>query len=142
MSKSGLNSFAMDHTKEQNGVPVQVSGPNGDETIPTFIVARMGPMNQKYQKTLERITHPYKRQLELKTLPNEKAEQLMQQVFVNSILLGWENVQNEDGTAIVFSAENGLALFKQYPDLYYSLQEEAQNVALFRIEENKALAGN
>lgn len=139
---SGLHkNYTMDHTKEQNGVRIEFQV-NDDNSVPTFIVARMGPMNQKYNKALERITHPYKRQLELRTLPNEKAEELMQKVFVNSILLGWEHVQDENGQDIVFSAENALALFKQLPDIYYDLQRQAQDASLFRLEEQEAAAKN
>jgi len=139
---SGLHKhYTMDHGREQEGVRIEFPA-NGDGSIPTFIIARMGPMNQRYTKTLERVTYPYKRQLELRTLPNEKAEALMRQVFVNSILLGWENVQNEGGTAIVFSAENALTLFQQLPDVYYELQEKAQDAALFRVEENQGAAKN
>jgi hypothetical protein len=137
-----FKNFKMDHDKELHGVKVTPASANEDGTVPVFILARMGQMNQTYLKTLERITNPYKRQLELKTIAPDKADELMREVFVNSILLGWENVQGEEGSIIPFSAANAIALFKQLPDLYFELQTQSQNAALFRLEETESIAKN
>lgn len=134
--------FKMNHDKETYGVAVTPAGNNEDGSTPTFILARLGPMNQKYAKCLEITTQPYKRQLELKTLSNDKSEELVMIVFVNSILLGWSNVQDENGKLIEFSAHNAIELFKQLPDLYFELQQQAQNASLYRIDESEAIAKN
>ena len=133
--------YETDHAKEQNGVWVYPTGIE-DDSAPAFLIARMGPMNQKYQKTLERVTRPYKRLLAMNALPNEKADEIMQQVFVQSILLDWRNVTDKSGKTVSFSAENAMTFFKLLPDLYFELQQQAQTASLFRVDEAEAVAKN
>lgn len=134
--------FKMNTVKEHDGVSVSPAGANEDGTVPTFVLARMGPMNKRYQKTLERVTQPFKRQLELQTIDPKKADELVMQVFVNSILMSWTDVQNEKGEAIAFNADNAIQLFVQLPDLYFELQKAAQNAALYRLDEIEESAKN
>lgn len=137
-----FKNFKMDEKKESKGVPVQPAPTNDDGTMPTFFVTRLAASNQKYNKVLDRETKPYKRQIQLGTLSSQTSDLIRMKVFVNSILQGWENVQDEKCLHIPFSAENALALFKQLPDLFFELEKQASDASLFRSEEVEETAKN
>lgn len=131
---SGLfKQFKTNSDKETAGVEIEFpEAQNDDGTIPTFIISRMGKSNKAYAKTLEAATRPYRRQVELGTMKNEVAEALFMSVFVDTILKGWKNVQDEKGVEILFSKESAIQLMQMLPDVYDRLQEEAKMSANFR----------
>lgn len=133
--------FAINKFKEADGVEITY-GENSDGTTPTFILCRMGKSNRKYAKAMEVATRPYRRQLELGTLSNAIAEKLTMEVFVETVLVGWSDVQNEDGDLMDFSKENAIGLMTALPELYDDLQEKAKSVALFRDESREEDAKN
>lgn len=136
-----FSQFSTNKEKEIEGVPVKYA-PNADGTVPTFYVSRMGKANKKYEQYLTKVTKPHARQLRMNTMDPATADALFLDVFVKTIIKGWENVQDADGHPIPFTTESATALFKALPDLYDDLSEQAQSAALFRDEENEADAGN
>jgi len=116
---------------EAAGVKVEF-GENDDLTIPTFHISRIAKSNKRYSKALEAATRPYRRQIELGTMSENVADKLFRDVFVTTILLGWENVQGRDGTLLEFNKENASMLLKDLPELFDDLQEKAKSASLFR----------
>lgn len=137
MKSSLFQQFRSDAKKESEGVPITFS-PNHDQSVPTFFCSRMAQTNQKYVKALERITRPYKRQIQLQTLPNEKSDKIRMQVFIEAILQKWEHIQDENGNEISYSADAAMKLFEQLPELFFELETQAGNAALYRLEEVEA----
>lgn len=135
------NQFATNKEAEVEGVEVQY-GANADGSIPSFRISRMSKVNKKYTKALERATRPHRRAIELETMNNDLAERLFMGVFVDTVLLGWNNVQDRDGNNIAFNRENALKLFEDLPELYDDLQEKAKKASLFREESLEGEAGN
>ena len=153
--------FQTNPDKETNGVPVAFA-PNQDKTIPIFTLARMGKMNKEYTKALEKATRPYRRQIELKTMDPDVAESVFMDVFIQTILRGWQNVQlpvKVDGKPVyeldeatgavkldakkkpmrkvevlAFNETNARRLFTELPDLYEDLQAEAVTVSNYHDE--------
>jgi len=125
--------FATDATKEVEGVEVSY-GFNEDGSEIKFFISRMSKSNKAYTKALEKATRPYRRQFELGTMNEKKAEEIFMELFATTILKGWENVQTEDGKDIPFDRFKAVDLFKTLPDLYQDLQEKANSAALFREE--------
>lgn len=136
-----FSQFATDTSKEIGGVPVTY-GPNEDGSVPTFFLRRQGRSNKAYTKAIEKETRPIRRQIELGTLTNEQGDPIIMGVFIKTILVGWENVQDVDGKEIQFSEENATDLFKKLPDLYEDLQSKAASAALFRDESLESEAKN
>ena len=135
--------FATNSEKEMEGVEVQMpEAENEDGSIPTFVVSRMGKSNKRYSKALEAATRPYRRQIELGTMNNDKAEEIFMGVFVDTVLKGWKNVRCADGKVLEFSKPNALKLFTDLPEVYERLQEEAKLSANFRDEALEAEAKN
>ncbi len=125
--------FKTNSDKETNGVEIEFpEAQNEDGTIPIFILSRMGRSNKRYSKALEASTRPYRRQVELGTLKNEIAEGLFVNVFCDTVLKGWKNVQDENGVEIPYSKEAAVKLMNDLPDVYDRLQEEAKLAANFR----------
>jgi hypothetical protein len=125
--------FATNSEKEMEGVEVQMTeAENDDGSVPTFIVSRMGKSNKRYSKALEAATRPYRRQIELGTMNNDKAEEIFLGVFVDTVLKGWKNVRDESGADMPFTKQTATKLFKDLPEVYERLQEEAKLSANFR----------
>jgi hypothetical protein len=121
--------------KETEGVKIKMTeAENADKTIPTFWVSRMGKSNKVYSKALEAATRPYRRQIELGTMQNAIAEEIFLTVFINTLLKGWENVQDEKGNVLEFNKTNAKKVLTDLPDVYDRLQEEAKLAANFRDE--------
>ena len=125
--------FKTNSTKENEGVEIEFpEAQNDDGSIPVFIISRMGKSNKAYSKALEAATRPYRRQVELGTMKNDVAESLFLGVFVDTVLKGWKDVQDEEGNAIPFSRDSAKALLEELPDVYERLQEEAKISSNFR----------
>lgn len=135
------NQFATDKEKETEGVVVPYSA-NEDGSVPSFKIARMGKSNKKYTKAMERATRPYRRQVELGALSEEVSEKILLGVFVDTILLGWENVLDRDGNKIPYNRDNAMKVMTDLPDLYADLQAQASSAAQFREEQREAEAKN
>jgi hypothetical protein len=133
--------FGVNPVKVEQGVEIKF-GKNDDGTIPTFIVARAARSNKTYKKGLEVAMRPYRRQIELETLADSTADEVLMDVFLDTILKGWQHVQDENGVPLAFNKENAKKLFTDLPDLYEQLLNDSQRVALFREDAIEADAKN
>lgn len=124
--------FETDQSKEEKGVRVEYT-PNPDGTIPTFVIRSTGKANIKYAKALDRAIKPYRSNLG--AMGNALAEKIMANVFIDTVLVTWENVQDKKGNPIEFNKDNALQLFcNTLPRLFDDLQEKAKGVDLFKSE--------
>jgi hypothetical protein len=133
--------YKSDKNVEQQGVRIEF-GPNSKGAIMAMQVARAGGSNEKYLKAGERILKPHRRQIQTETMNRKLFEAKMMEVFVDGCLLGWENIEGEDGNELEFTRENAIKLFTDLPDLYSEVLSNSNNAALFRAEINQADAGN
>ena len=136
-----IKQFKTDEKKETEGIPITYA-PNADGTVPTFFIRRSGPSNPKYVKALERETAPYRRLLELGTLDPKVSEKIMRRVFCLSVLVKWENVQNQKDEVIPYSFESAISLFEFLPELYFDLHDQSTKLASFRLEMQESDAKN
>ncbi|QZA70458.1 tail assembly chaperone [Erwinia phage AH03] len=125
--------FGTNAELESKGIELEY-GLNDDGSVIKFTIARSAKSNKKYQKAMETTFKPYRRQMQLNTMPEETASRLMLEVFVTTILKGWENVQDEAGNDLAFNKDNAMKLLTDLPELFDDLQEKAGNVANFRDE--------
>jgi hypothetical protein len=125
--------FKTNTKREIEGVPVTF-GANDDGSVPTFFVARASQANVQYTKELERVSRPFKRQIQLGILPDDKNRKIYLEVFIGTLLKGWENIQDEDGKEIDFTADNARMIFadESMADLYNTLIEVSNSAALYR----------
>lgn len=117
-------------------------GPNSKGKEIKFKLARAGGKNVAYGKAMERHTKPVRQLISLNLITPDKAASIMRQVFIESVLKGWENVEDRDGNELPFTPENAEKLFIDLPDLFATLDEYSKEAAVFRDNEVKADAKN
>ncbi len=114
-------------------------------------IARAGGMNKRFSKALETKTKPFRRALETGTLDNERGLDLLREVYAESVILNWETQQNgkfvigiesPDGDLLPYTKENVVLTFRNLPDLFADIQDQANKIAVFRQDEKEKAAGN
>lgn len=133
--------FKTDESLEVGGIFLEYGLTDDGKPI-RIKVARAGGANKAFAKALEKATKPYRKALQSGMMSNEQADKLYREVFVDTVVLGWENVQGPDGKELPFTRENALQLFQDLPDLFADLREQVNNVALFREEVMEEDLGN
>jgi len=122
--------FKTSKAHEEEGIVVRFKA-NDDKTIPSFKIGRACRSNVKWAKTFEAKTRPFKEDIDNKSISEEVANKLNIEVFVDSLLQGWENIQRPDGKPLVYNRENAIKLFMDLPELYETLNAKASDVANF-----------
>lgn len=123
--------FKTDEGIEKSGIVLQY-GKTEDGRPINIRIARAGGSNTRFTKLVEQKTKPYRRQIQNDLMDPKVGDELMMEVFAEVVVLGWENVEEEDGTPIPFNRENCISVFKRLPDLFKDVQEQATKSALFR----------
>jgi hypothetical protein len=136
-----ITMFKTNKETEVNGIWIEYS-PNSDGSIPRFKISRLSSRNRKYARILEQETKPHRRAIELGAMKDDDAENIMVKVFCKSVLLDWENIQEEDGSSIPFTENNAFKLFSDLPDLYDDLNAKARSATLFKDAVMDSEAGN
>jgi hypothetical protein len=128
--------FESDSDLENNGVLLDL----GD--VGKFKIARAGGANKAYLKALNKHGAPYRAAIQAGSLDDNLALKIVQEVFAEAILLGWEGVTDRDGKPLVFTRENVLRIFNDLPDLFAAIRNFAENAAYYRKSVLAADAGN
>jgi len=133
------NTFQSDSVREREGRWFEVAAAaNNDKTIPGFKMARMHTNNPAYQAALERIYKEHGSSIENDIFESAKARPLLLQVFAETVMLDWRNVQPLDnGVAIPYSSEAAIKLLEDLPDLYDLLRDYAKKLGYFRRKEEE-----
>lgn len=141
--------FKTDLSAEIDGVEVEVSVNDHNGLPITIRIARMSASNKRYTKELNRVTKPHQSAIQNDAMDNDLARKMLQQVFVDTILLGWNNLpaselsgDEGDTEELPFTRDNALALFAELPDLYDDWEARANKAAAFREKEREAAAKN
>jgi hypothetical protein len=133
--------FKTNENLETDGIWLEY-GQTADGKPVRIKIARAGGHNVAFAKALEKATRPYKKAIQTGTLDDKTATRLYREVFADTVVLGWENVEGPDGQPMEFNNANVLKLFEDLPDLFADLREQANNVALFRDEVRETDLGN
>lgn len=139
-----LKKFKTDATLVKDGVWVEVAK-NKDNTPVRFKLSRMSRHNPTYLKKMRDMGEIHAPDGDWNLIPEDKGDNLALELFVDVVLLGWENVQPEDdGIALPYTRESALALFgnPEYVDLYEELKVRAQTSATFRHKKLDEAAKN
>lgn len=126
------NAYETDRSAEVDGVHLEV-GTDSKGRISTIRVRRAGGANQQFAKVFEFKSKPYRRLMEIPgALDPAVQERIMREVYAESVVVGWENIEDRDGNPMEFSKDNVLRLFTDLPDLFRTIMKESQDMALFR----------
>lgn len=97
-----------------------------------FRIARAGGSNKAHSKALEAVNRKYRNQFRLEIVEEDESRKILAEVYANTVILGWEDVYDEDGKAIPFTPANCIKLLLDLPDLFADIREMASTAALFR----------
>jgi len=125
--------FGTDEVKEKDGVVHDL----GDGL--KVRIARIG--NPNYQKRFQAISKPHKRALRRGSLSDEVAEKLLIQCLAETIVLGWEGVE-ENGEEILYSKENAIRILTAYPELRRYIEDIANEMEGYKADEDEEAIDN
>ena len=120
--------FATDSSLEKDGFALEY----GDAT---FIIARAGGANKKFQSCIERKMRPYRSAINSGTMDEKTAQKLLAEAYAEAIILAWEGVTDQDDEPLEFTKENVIKVLIDLPDLFIDIQEQSTKVANFTIAE-------
>ncbi len=136
-----FSQFKTNPDREVKGILLEY-GQNEDGTTIGILVARAGGANKRFEKRMEGETKPVRRQIQNETIESAAVLKILHKVWAETVVLGWENVQEEDGTPIPFTVASCVDLFERLPDLFLDIREQSQRMALFRAEVLEGAAKN
>ena len=117
--------FKTDENLETDGTWLEYGQNEKGEPI-RIKIARAGGHNSAFSKALEKATRPYRKAIQTGMLDNKTADKLYKEVFADTVVLDWINVEGPDGKPMEFKRENVLKLFEDLPDLFADLREQPQ----------------
>lgn len=129
------DTFATNKDLETGGVWLDFGGPR-------IKVARAGPSNVRYIALMTERTRSLQAQIRTDTLDNDKANEVLLSVYVDCIILDWENVTDQSGRVLEFNKSNVKKVLTDLPDLFAMIQEHAQRLANFRAQKAEDEAKN
>ena len=135
-SESIYDLYATDSNMEREGIWLDYG------KFGKILIARAGGSNKRFQKSMENHSRPHRKQIQNQTLDEDIANELLLKSFADSIVLGWEGIKDKDGSDLPFNKENVIKLFKDLPDLFIDVREQAQQSANFRAKEVDDDLGN
>ncbi len=97
-------------------------------------IARIG--NPKYQKRFQALSKPHRRALRRNMLSDEVAEKLLITCLAETIVLGWEGLE-ENGKEIPYSLENCIRILTDYPELRNYINDIANELEGYQAEEDE-----
>jgi hypothetical protein len=102
-------------------------------------IARASTNNLRYSKALEKATKPFRRTLDM--VSNEQQTLILKEVYAKTIVTGWQTMKdgewvdgiNIEGDEIIpCTPENIMRVFKELPDLFTTIQQFADEAAVYR----------
>ncbi len=116
-------------------------------------IARAGGANKRFARLLEAKTKPFRRAIQTEMMDNDRAGDILMEVFAETIILNWETkvegkfkvgIEPAPGEKklLPFTTANVLLTLRNLPNLFLDLQQQATREALFREEIIEDDAGN
>lgn len=127
--------YKTDYQKEIDGTWVEFDGFK-------VKIARAGGSNQAYLKALERETKPYRRAIQNGSISLEIADKIVQKVYAETVVKGWEGITDEQGNPMAFSKETCAEVFEALPEFFAEVKQLAENMEMFRQVSLEAEAKN
>jgi len=95
-------------------------------------IARAG--NRAFDTMMQTLSKPHVKASRDGNLPDDVQEDILKQAIAKTILVGWKNIDNDDGTPMKWSAKASLNLLQDegLRDLYKFVLIKSNDVANFR----------
>tara|TARA_R110000824_G_scaffold279432_9_gene467633 strand:- start:912 stop:1316 length:405 start_codon:yes stop_codon:yes gene_type:complete len=131
-----LSRLRSDSKKETEGVWVEW------EHGVSLLIARLN--NPGFQSRVRVLTAKHTKAIRSGSFPDGDMEEVSKSAMAHHVLLGWKNIEDEDGGELAYSAEKALE-FLTDPDLrdmYQFVLTQANERDLYRREVEEDSAGN
>ena len=134
--------FETDNDLETSGVRI-VYGTNSKGQPIQVTIARAGGSNVAFNKAYERITKPYRHQMNVGKLPKELNDRLNRELYAEAVVRSMSGFEERDGTSIDTSTKEGvMAMFERLPNLFSDIINQSQSMETFKSTQMEADAGN
>lgn len=133
--------YRTDPNVEREGILLEL-GENSKGQMMAIRIARAGGANTAYNKLVEARIKPYRRQIQNDTMDSSIAERVLAEVYAETVVIGWENLEDEKNNPLPYSVDNCKKLFADLPDLFKEIQLQSQRTALYRADILEADAKN
>ncbi len=140
-----FKAYTVDKAKAAKGIPVPIlAAVNADGTIPTFYVRRLGPRNAEWAAFQAKFWRAHPRALDkgYAQAPEELRRECSIRAMAEIGVVGWENVQKDDGTAIPFSILETGNILAALPELLEDLESVAFDRSAFAPDDLEAASKN
>ena len=134
--------FSSSKTLSQKGIWVSVDVGRPDGVKPRFLIGRMGITNPKWSDSAAQSFRDAKTRIQAGAMSAEESRLRAVTVFANTVLFDWENIEDDDGTPIPYTPEEGIKALSKMDRLYDILLDEAQTDANFMEHYVKGKVGN
>lgn len=132
-----IYSLAVDHDLEVNGIEREWFGIN-------LRIARMG--NPRYDEEIIRLSSEVAMELGVdpENIPDDKLFEMVKRAAAKCILLGWKNMDDEDGKPIKYSPEKAYEFFtdENLKDMYKFVIMHSKMMENYRRKKVKSSAKN
>lgn len=129
MSINLYEKYGTNKDLEQDGVFLNFGEP---ETGPMFKVRRAGGSNTKFKAVFNQKMRPFSRAIANGTLGEDKSNSLLHEIFFESVVVGWKNINGRDGNPLEYNKANFVQLMSDLPELWGTLREEASDIRNFQ----------
>lgn len=128
--KNLYNLFKTDKNLEMNGVVLDFGGPQ-------IRLRRAGGANRLFNTTFNDVSRPYAQAMAARALDPDKQRDMLIDVYFRSVVLGWDNVTDEDNKPLEFNVVNFKKVMVDLPDLWDVVRSEADNLRNFQLASAK-----
>lgn len=97
-------------------------------------IARAG--NRAFDDLMQKTSEPFLKKTRKGELPEGKAEEILKHCVASTILLGWKNIEDDDGKTLKYSAKKAKELLddEDLRDLYKFILVQSNETARYRRE--------
>jgi hypothetical protein len=131
-----LSSFRIDAKKVNSGVLCEYA--DGVK----FLVARKP--NDAFEQMMEDLVQPHLASIRAGTFDKKLDQQITKEAVAKTVLLGWENLTDDEGQPIPYTPEKALEILNDpaYADIYRFILTMASSQQLFRVKEQERAEKN
>jgi hypothetical protein len=121
-----LSELKVDAKKESEGVWVDVA-----EGLRLLVASGD---SQAYRKYRNKLLKPYLHRVRSRTMSVEDMEKVTRQAMARHVLLGWENLDDDEGNPIPYSREKALEILTESREVFNIVGDFANDQAMFRAD--------
>ena len=133
--------FATSKKLSSEGVWIDIDLNDGGKPL-RFLLARMGRSNKRWSSQASKVYRHHKRKIDAGLMSDDEATERALKIFCNTVLLDWQNIEDENDIPIPYSPEQGVKILTAFDGLYDYLLEESQDILNYKETATSVLVGN